>query len=479
MKKRSQPLPYKIEYWAVESVEEQHGERALMRAFTTRSLLRFGLFVGALMILLIPSAALENLRCQTSGARFSIWRFLAGLLPVLLGLIAVLGVSASFVQKVYDTRDWISALKHVWLLLFGRAPLSVFDWLNWKLKEMFPGMKEMLPSLIIASYPTVIVRDGQIEEKYENTPAARHGGPASVVVFNDSAVVLERFGRFRRVAGPGAVFLRRFERIREVLDLRPQERVTDVQALTKDGIPVKTKMRVHFQLRRLHQQEPKPGALHPYYRWAWTKASQCHSVLINKRQGWDRENHWPERVMGNVGSTMRALIADYTFDSLLKPDNPDEDPRQELVSTFQEKLDNSALNFGANVLNVQMEALKPASEKVEKEFVARWRARKKNEALEKQAEGKAEAIRELGHARAYAQLEMVLALTKAFQEVTQRNGASMTAEFVALRFIEALRQMWAQSRGIAMPSEAIHTLDYLQQLVQGDYAPLESEISDE
>lgn len=472
MRGRSNHFPYGIEYWAAESVQEQSDQRALMRGHSVRAQVRFLLFVVALLAIVISSLALEYIRLLTGGTTISVWRCLGGMAPGLLGLAAMLGVSAAFVRDVYDIPSWRAASSHVWLLLFGRTPLSLFDLLQWTLGRLLSvlGLSSS-GARPVAPYPFLIVQEGQIGEKYEDTPLARLGGPGNAIIFNDSAVFLERFGRFIRVAGPGAVFLRRFERIREVLDLRPQERSEEVKALTKDGIPVQTEVQVRFQLARPSGGPfpPTPGTLRPVYKWAWTQAGQCHFRLINLDENQEKEFHWPEQVMGNVGSTMRAIIANYRLDELLEPYAPDRDPRHEIAQELRSKLDTDARDFGAQVLEVRMGALEPTLKEVGKERIASWQAVWKSQAQVEKAIGEAEAIRQRGLARAYAQMEIILALTREFQELIERDMA-LSAEFIALRFIEALRQVWTRPGGMLMSSEAVRTLDYLQNMVRRDYA---------
>jgi len=464
-------FPFDIEHWAAESVQGQPDQRALMMSHSMRAQMRFGLFVAALAVIALLSLALECIRHWAGGVDISVWRWLWGMLPALLGLVAMLVVLAAFVRDVYSIPGWRPALGYAWLLLFGRAPLSLLDSLQRTIQRLFSALGLSPPRAVSsAPYPHLVVQEGRIGEKYEDTPLARFGGPGSVVVFNDSAVFIERFGRFIRVAGPGAVFLRRFELIREVLDLRPQERSEEVKALTKDGIPVKTEVQVRFQLPRppTSPSSSSPDTLDPIYERAWTRAGQCHIWLAIPEMGLQRESHWPERVMGNVGSTMRTIVANCRLDELLEPYEPDRDPHHKIARKLQSKLAATASNFGVQVLEVRMGALEPMLEKVQRERMDTWRVAWKSQARVEKAIGEAEAIRQQGLARAYAQMEIVLTLTREFQELVKRD-ATLSAEFIALRFIEALRQTWARPGGMIMSSDAIRILDYLQQMVRRDY----------
>ena len=75
------------------------------------------------------------------------------------------------------------------------------------------------------------------------------GGPATLIVYANSAVVLEQAGRLTRIfRGPETLKLKPFERVWDVLDLRPQSWPFEVNARTKDGIPIKYEANVQFQL---------------------------------------------------------------------------------------------------------------------------------------------------------------------------------------------------------------------------------------
>jgi len=415
MSEQPNRLPYSLEHWATESVQEKPNQRVLMTDHIRRTLVRYGLLLAVLGAVVTSSLALEYVRllvgmatALTGEATTNVWRWLAGMVPGLLGLAAVLGVSADFVRDVYGIRD------------------------------------------------------------DEDTLLARLGGPGNVTIFNDSAVFLERFGRFTRVAGPGKVFLRRFERIREVMDLRPQERNSVAKAVTKDGIPVDAEVQVRFQLARPPASlvAPTPDVPHPVYEWALVRAGQCHSRSVDPDSGDGNVSYWADQV--GVGGTMRTLVARRRLDELLEPCEPERDPHREISEQIHQAANDSARGVGAQVLEVRIGALEPTSEEVKEERIASWQTAWKTRAWKEEAMGRAEAIREQGLARAYAQMEIILALTREFQELIEHD-MTLSAEFVALRFIEALRQAWTRPGGMTMSAEAVRMLDYLQRMVKRDY----------
>ena len=445
------------EYWSKKAAQRQADQRAqMLGGHILRTQKRFWLFIAAFLAVAASSVALEVVRLWAGGKSISPWRCLGGILPGLLGLFAVLGVSVAFVSAVYEMPDWRHAFGYAWLLLFGRAPLSLFD--------LKPSAAPFAP------YPSITVQQGQIGEEHVSKPLTRFGGPGNVIIFSDSGALLERWGRFSRVAGPGIIFLQRFERVRETFDLRPQERKDTMSALTKDGIPVRSDVQVRLQIARpsASQNPSTPDIPHPVYKWALEQAGRCHLHVVNVDTGSESVSRWSERASG-TGGTMRALIARYWLDQLLEPHEPERDPHREISQDLLEKTQKSARDYGAQVLEVRMGTPEPTSDVVKKERIVSWQAVWKSRVRAEEAKGVAEAIRERGLAHAYAQMEIILALTREFQELVDRDMA-MSAEFVALRFIEALRQTWTRPGGMLMSSEAIRTLKYLQRMVKQDYS---------
>jgi hypothetical protein len=443
--------PYGVEYWATQSMQERSDQRALMTDHIRRTQVRFWLSVAALIGVFTLSLGLESIRHLAGEVSISGWRTVAGMVPGLLSLAAVLGISAAFVRDAYDLPDWRAALGRVRLLLFGRAPLSLFD--------LKPRKIPMAP------YPAISVRQGGIDEKHADALLARLGGPGNVTIFNDSAAFLERFGRFTRVAGPGKVFLRRFERIRETLDLRPQERSSVAKAMTKDGIPVQAEVQVRFQLARPPASlvPPTPDVPHPVYEWALTRAGQCHSRTVKPDSGEESVSHWDDQV--GVGGAMRKLVAQRRLDELLEPHEPERVPHREISQALYEAADKSARDVGAQVLEVRVGALEPTSEEVKKERISSWQAGWTGKARKEKAQGEAEAIRERGLARAYAQMEIILSLAREFQDAVERNVAP-PAEIIILRFMEALRQTWSSAGADSVSSQVFKMWEALQESLE-------------
>ncbi len=150
-----------------------------------------------------------------------------------LNFSVALGISAAFIQTFYKLNRFRDAYRYLLVSLFGLGERRNF----------------------------LLIRKGEIAEFSRNKPVAEIGGPGMLVPDTGSAVALERAGRFTRVLGPPGFFpIERFENVREVVDLRPQQRKRKVRGITKDGIPVEVDLEIEFQI------EPGPSRPKPEER---------------------------------------------------------------------------------------------------------------------------------------------------------------------------------------------------------------------
>jgi hypothetical protein len=135
------------------------------------------------------------------------------------------------------------------------------------------AFNRLLGHLLGARGPVMFIREGR--------PLEAHGerdrrGPGVLVIDSASAGVLRTDVKFTRAVGPGVVFTQAGERLAEALDLRRQIRGLSgsppaasppvagqltTWALTQDGIPVSTDLRVTFMLDSGHVTPPREGRL--------------------------------------------------------------------------------------------------------------------------------------------------------------------------------------------------------------------------
>ncbi len=330
--------------------------------------------------------------------------------------------------------------------------------------------------------PSLLVKEGKIATG-KSGPAGRVGGPASLIVYNDTAVVTQKRGRIKRVVGSGFEKLEPFEKVWETIDLRPQRWLYEVFALTKEGIPISCEADISFKIddaarggyRQRGTARPSDTVPYPYTEEAVFKAATSKWIREPDRD--DPFMTWAGRVViGLTEGTLRNILAEYRLDWLIAPPQPDQEhPREKICRRLQEELQEKVRAVGAKLLSVEIGKIqvKARDEKVSEQlseiisdqWLEAWQADWRAQALTRSAEGEAELLR-LDNARIQAQAEMLITLTEGLQSAVLSQRAT-EPYLLALRFVEALRWMSydPQTRDF-MPPEAMRTLRRLQSLLE-------------
>jgi len=325
--------------------------------------------------------------------------------------------------------------------------------------------------------PILVIQEGAISYG-ENSPANRVGGPATLIVYSDTAIVTEQYGRIKRILGPGIHNTERFEKVWEVIDLRPQHWVLPVFALTKEGIPICCQADISFQI------DDEPGDLgmgvcaeepYPFAKGAVFQAATAKWMREAERD--DTIMPWSTRVVvGFTEGLLRNILAEYRLDWLIAPPQPDQKPpREEIRRRLEEGLRGGARKVGAKLLSVEIgeievkardeETARQLSEIVSQQRLEAWHAEWEARAMVSRAEGEAELLR-MDMARIQAQAEMMVTLTEALQSTITSQGM-IEPYILALRFVEALRWMsYNTFTREFMPPEVIQRLEQMQELLE-------------
>jgi regulator of protease activity HflC (stomatin/prohibitin superfamily) len=320
-------------------------------------------------------------------------------------------------------------------------------------------------------YPFVFVQEGQVTAKNRQMPQGHPdgpGGPCLFIVFNDSAIVTERGGRRMAVVGPSVHEAKRFEKIHQTFDLRPQTRSEAVVCITRDGIPVKTTAGATFRIR--WKGEPTANLPHPADPDALLQAA-AGQVVFARVGGAKEVRNWAGRVGGNLDVELRAIIARYRVDELLEVRDPGLRPRSDLMREYTTALRNMAKNFGAEIIEVRLDPFEfggdipVASVRSLKELrLDVWRAPWEGQVRIRAAQAQAGAIRMKEMAQSYAQLELISAITHEFKPT---GDESIPLNLIILRFIEVISRMAANpDAAIFLPREALQTLEGVRALLQ-------------
>ncbi len=123
----------------------------------------------------------------------------------------------------------------------------------------------MLSFLFHTRQPWIVVDNGKIIAEKPAGVMKQFGGPGVLVINPGHVVVTVRRGNVSQILGHGVYRLHRLEKIKKIVDVSPQWKTfwTD-NILTRDGIPLRVKLGVGYQIKPCEQQDlnslPKCGA---------------------------------------------------------------------------------------------------------------------------------------------------------------------------------------------------------------------------
>jgi regulator of protease activity HflC (stomatin/prohibitin superfamily) len=302
-----------------------------------------------------------------------------------------------------------------------------------------------------------VVREGQVLPGPDGEERETAAGAGMIDVDSTSVVVLMTETGLSRIKGQGVVFTHEYESIGQVIDLRIQLRTKEFEYTTRDGIPIKVRVAVRFQIDQA--QFVKVQLVDRAVRWprpiSWTprtikRALQLQSVAAH---GITR---WTDVPLDYAAGMLRAIIAEYTFDELSEPHEPRKDPRADIRHSLQQSLREALARHGINVLSASVGTFFPVKFDPDKAFnpdvkpadqldpitqqrVKAWRAEWEGRMMRINAEGQAEAERRHDVARSQAQMELIMRVTQALEQGMSASAGSQ--DQIARRFLDTLQKM--------------------------------------
>jgi regulator of protease activity HflC (stomatin/prohibitin superfamily) len=290
--------------------------------------------------------------------------------------------------------------------------------------------------------PYLLVGDGKILMGSESVK--KRGGPAGIVLRQDSAVILEAAGTLTRVIrGPGFPQLQPFERVWDIIDLRPQRWPFPVSAVTRDGIPITYEVAVKFQVG------PTDDDIF--------KAATCKWIRDAWRSEPDRMMDWAKRVViGDTEGTMRnRILAQYNLDELL-----DVQVRQQIREDLFELLKaNAAQNFGVEIMEVTLQDA-TFQGRVLEEWAKTWKMQRDLEVAKIEADERVQEIKLLERARSQVRQEMLESAVKTLNAMA-RQRQSVSVDYVLLSFIDLIEST-ASNQKFFIPEDSLSKLEKLR-----------------
>jgi hypothetical protein len=346
----------------------------------------------------------------------------------------------------------------IWLA--GRFLYSVYGLGSWRdgvafvMRSRF-GQPGFGPWMKVDSGKITLNADGVL---------ARIGGPGSLIIYNDSAVVLERRGVLTRVLGPGFPKIEAFEKIYDIVDLRPKRWVYTVSAMTKEGIPINWDAEVHYQIADGEKESTEENP-YPFSEESVFRAATCK---WRREAGRDQDMDWEGRiVIGETEGILRSILARYPLDQLIGTTEVEEQAAREAVQEELERRLRRAVTpaLGAKILRVKLDNLK-VDDAITREWITFWKARWERELAGRSVEGDARSVYMYETAKAEAQMQFIVTIGRALQELEASPG--VTPRIILMRLFSALdRARLAASARVFVPGQALEALDTIKDLLEG------------
>jgi len=353
-----------------------------------------------------------------------------------------------------------------------------------------PAAQERLNEIVfgpLGGTPRLSVRQGRMAAD-EEPLLQQVGGPATLAVYDDSAVVTERSGRIARVLGTGVHHLLRHERVWETVDLRPQRWVRNVYGVTREGLPISCNLDLVF---RINGASPESGASassssksvaagRSYSDEAVLAAATSQTVA--EQDGIRETRDWSDRVVSIAESILRDTLAAYPLDWLIA--SPDEDrlhPRDEIHRYLTASLQDAVTDVGAELISVRLgeirieiqDADRPEMQQVSHaisdivsgQWIDAWHARWRLPVSRNEHAGKAGDL-PLEAVQTEARVELIVGLSEILRPLAQSDRVSHH-KAVAAALIEALQ--WLSHDAVEadhMAPEALRTVGELQRLLR-------------
>ena len=361
------------------------------------------------------------------------------------------------------------------VLLFLRDLYRIRDveGLSWYLLSLFiPWLREN---------NILNLRDGRIADP-ENL-IARIGGPGRVVILENSAAVFEQYGRFTRVLGPGGHLLEPYERVRGVVDLRPQTRRVRVAGFTRDGIPMQGEIEIEFQIRQLTRTRPEQSAqksqrFRAFYTFTWEGVlNAVYNTPVR-----DGKLVPPEEIIAEeVSYWFRRVIENHYFEEFISL-CPEVSPRErgepvllDIMRTLEQELfyalRRPLRRWGYQINRLQLNSLEASAEvreRVKDKSFSFWRALRLAQLKDFEAKAEVSAFKIKSKARTDVEAWFLKSLIEKIADIEKRSPAGLDGRTLAalacLNVMDTLLSSIKEESQLVLPTWILDQMDRLKKI---------------
>ncbi|MFP4394425.1 MAG: SPFH domain-containing protein [Anaerolineales bacterium] len=261
------------------------------------------------------------------------------------------------------------------------------------------------------------------------------GGPGFLSVGHDSAVVTSRLGALYRVIGPGFHVLDSFEKVWDVIDLRPQRRAVHVEMMTRDGIPISCDASIRFRIDD-GGQEPTSDVPYPFDEQAVVTAA-----TIQRRKAGGVAQDWTGRIAGgSLDGAIRNRLEKYNLDEFLASSEDSVPPITQLEDEIFAAVRADGEGMGIIVEQVQLGPIQPDAEDVSRQWMEAWQTEWQSFAAQQITEGEVYRKQLIERTRVQTQVELITGMVPIIQRLHEEGGEE-ARQVLLLRFLNVMQTM--------------------------------------
>jgi len=319
------------------------------------------------------------------------------------------------------------------------------------------------------------------------------GGPGYFSIAHDSAVVTSKLGKLRRVLGPGFYRAEPFEKVWDVIDLRPQRRSLRVEFMTTDGVPAYCDAEIRFQVAGSSRadfyyphEENIPPQPYPFNPAVILKLATAK--YVKSREGAGRVQDWRIGIVkGALDGILRDTLERYSLDHFFNPrywalqkdgsidkaSLPPEKPIAllEIQAKVEAAVKKVATERGIVVDMVQLGPVLPVEEAISHQWLEFWQAKAQRPVVAYSLSEDARRRKMLEKTSVDAQVELVTSMLSKLQDLDEQKS-DVPAQLIVMTFMDVLRTMSDQDPSVQLLMyQQAESLMRIINAIQGDKPP--------
>jgi len=301
----------------------------------------------------------------------------------------------------------------------------------------------------------------KVERRIAGPIARGFGAPGLLWMRSHQVAGITSGVEFRRVDGPGVVYLNRLERPFQIVDLRNQLRVSTLDVTSQDGISYKAILFMAFRLDREEWSDPlyqaickenpllerarRPARRNSTYPYSPLRVQAVLSRTGIKTHGGEQTTlHWDEWVVSQVEEVARQELHRHPINYFWQTAGGVTQALEDIAHAITNQAGQRLRPAGVHLLTARVVNFR-FSDQTEKEIdsisqqqIESWKSvweRKREELL---ARSEAEAARMQQEAWAYAQSLLLTSIAEGFERVKQLHP-DLPSSAIALLFLSAIQ----------------------------------------